>query len=391
MVPNDSLPPSPTGGGPDVSPNNSDPAARNPSRSPPAAGGPPLNSTQSPAISGGHRLPPTPPISMDTRTPKPSPSTARTLTAAKRRRMRWTILAALTYIAYICTLLARDGHVSMSATLLTLFSLAYFVILFLLLCSSPVPLIELGEFVGILAAILNANTAKLGWDIVLINLLFVNMMAMFNAAVIFVKDFDLANIGLSVFASVLLFAAKMHDKSWVPFIAVSVTFYMHWTCSVELAQDFMANIKVPEFPEALLASFGVAAGVRGMTRGLHEPLLRPQQESSGGRAPHEAPGGTRVPDFPEALLTALGVAGGVRGTTRHQIGFSQFEHPVALTVEAQAKHVGQLKGGLSKNLFLKLNLPTPQRKLIEFCILLVGKFRIFVFMIFFCVFQFFFR
>ncbi|KAL3638812.1 hypothetical protein CASFOL_016719 [Castilleja foliolosa] len=36
-----------------------------------------------------------------------------------------------------------------------------------------------------------------------------------------------------------------------------------------------------------------------------------------------------------------------------QIGFSQYEHPVVLTVEAQAKYVGHLKGGLSKNLFLK--------------------------------------
>ncbi|KAL3650499.1 hypothetical protein CASFOL_006902 [Castilleja foliolosa] len=36
-----------------------------------------------------------------------------------------------------------------------------------------------------------------------------------------------------------------------------------------------------------------------------------------------------------------------------QIGFSQYEHPVVLTVEDQAKYVGHLKGGLSKNLFLK--------------------------------------
>ncbi|KAG6390388.1 hypothetical protein SASPL_148122 [Salvia splendens] len=36
-----------------------------------------------------------------------------------------------------------------------------------------------------------------------------------------------------------------------------------------------------------------------------------------------------------------------------QIGFSQFEHPVVLTVEAQAKYVGNAKGALSKNLFLK--------------------------------------
>ncbi|KAL6525095.1 hypothetical protein OROMI_030688 [Orobanche minor] len=36
-----------------------------------------------------------------------------------------------------------------------------------------------------------------------------------------------------------------------------------------------------------------------------------------------------------------------------QIVFSQYEHPVVLTVEAQAKYVGCTKGGLSKNLFLK--------------------------------------
>ncbi|KAH6832810.1 YbaK/aminoacyl-tRNA synthetase-associated domain-containing protein [Perilla frutescens var. hirtella] len=36
-----------------------------------------------------------------------------------------------------------------------------------------------------------------------------------------------------------------------------------------------------------------------------------------------------------------------------QIGFSQYEHPVVLTVEAQAKYVGNMKGALSKNLFLK--------------------------------------
>ncbi|MED6161822.1 hypothetical protein PIB30_064360 [Stylosanthes scabra] len=36
-----------------------------------------------------------------------------------------------------------------------------------------------------------------------------------------------------------------------------------------------------------------------------------------------------------------------------QIEFSQYEHPVVLTVEAQAKYVGHLGGGLSKNLFLK--------------------------------------
>ncbi|CAI9282075.1 unnamed protein product [Lactuca saligna] len=36
-----------------------------------------------------------------------------------------------------------------------------------------------------------------------------------------------------------------------------------------------------------------------------------------------------------------------------QIKFSQYEHPVVMTVEAQAKYVGHIKGGLSKNLFLK--------------------------------------
>ncbi|GER49195.1 YbaK/prolyl-tRNA synthetase family protein [Striga asiatica] len=36
-----------------------------------------------------------------------------------------------------------------------------------------------------------------------------------------------------------------------------------------------------------------------------------------------------------------------------QIGYSKYDHPVVLTVEAQAKYVGHLKGGLCKNLFLK--------------------------------------
>ncbi|KAL6217148.1 PREDICTED: prolyl-tRNA synthetase associated domain-containing protein 1 [Fragaria vesca subsp. vesca] len=36
-----------------------------------------------------------------------------------------------------------------------------------------------------------------------------------------------------------------------------------------------------------------------------------------------------------------------------EIDFSQYDHPVVLTVEAQAKYVGHLGGGLSKNLFLK--------------------------------------
>ncbi|KAF7816879.1 prolyl-tRNA synthetase associated domain-containing protein 1 [Senna tora] len=36
-----------------------------------------------------------------------------------------------------------------------------------------------------------------------------------------------------------------------------------------------------------------------------------------------------------------------------QIEFSRYEHPVVLTVEAQAKYVGNFGGGLSKNLFLK--------------------------------------
>ncbi|CAA0827897.1 YbaK/aminoacyl-tRNA synthetase-associated domain [Striga hermonthica] len=36
-----------------------------------------------------------------------------------------------------------------------------------------------------------------------------------------------------------------------------------------------------------------------------------------------------------------------------QIGYSLYDHPVVLTVEAQAKYVGHLKGGLCKNLFLK--------------------------------------
>ncbi|KAG8378282.1 hypothetical protein BUALT_Bualt08G0121300 [Buddleja alternifolia] len=36
-----------------------------------------------------------------------------------------------------------------------------------------------------------------------------------------------------------------------------------------------------------------------------------------------------------------------------QIDFPRYEHPVVLTVEAQAKYVGHLKGALSKNLFLK--------------------------------------
>ncbi|XP_065881710.1 uncharacterized protein [Euphorbia lathyris] len=36
-----------------------------------------------------------------------------------------------------------------------------------------------------------------------------------------------------------------------------------------------------------------------------------------------------------------------------QIDFSQYEHPAVLTVDAQAKYVGDKGGGLSKNLFLK--------------------------------------
>ncbi|KAL3518765.1 hypothetical protein ACH5RR_021354 [Cinchona calisaya] len=36
-----------------------------------------------------------------------------------------------------------------------------------------------------------------------------------------------------------------------------------------------------------------------------------------------------------------------------QIEFSQYEHPVVLTVQDQAKYVGHLNGALSKNLFLK--------------------------------------
>ncbi|KAJ4965434.1 hypothetical protein NE237_017283 [Protea cynaroides] len=36
-----------------------------------------------------------------------------------------------------------------------------------------------------------------------------------------------------------------------------------------------------------------------------------------------------------------------------QIDFSCYDHPVVLTVEAQAKYLGNLGGGLSKNLFLK--------------------------------------
>ncbi|XP_041013412.1 proline--tRNA ligase-like [Juglans microcarpa x Juglans regia] len=36
-----------------------------------------------------------------------------------------------------------------------------------------------------------------------------------------------------------------------------------------------------------------------------------------------------------------------------KIEFSQYEHPVVMTVEAQAKYVGNTGGGLSKNLFLK--------------------------------------
>ncbi|KAF7829848.1 prolyl-tRNA synthetase associated domain-containing protein 1 [Senna tora] len=36
-----------------------------------------------------------------------------------------------------------------------------------------------------------------------------------------------------------------------------------------------------------------------------------------------------------------------------QIEFTKYEHPVVLTVEAQAKYVGNKGGGLSKNLFLK--------------------------------------
>ncbi|KAL5073743.1 hypothetical protein RYX36_012727, partial [Vicia faba] len=36
-----------------------------------------------------------------------------------------------------------------------------------------------------------------------------------------------------------------------------------------------------------------------------------------------------------------------------RIEFSKYEHPVVLTVETQAKYVGNLGGGLSKNLLLK--------------------------------------
>ncbi|GLJ39796.1 hypothetical protein SUGI_0813400 [Cryptomeria japonica] len=37
----------------------------------------------------------------------------------------------------------------------------------------------------------------------------------------------------------------------------------------------------------------------------------------------------------------------------HGICFESYEHPVVLTVEAQAKHIGHMEGGHSKNLFLK--------------------------------------
>ncbi|XWS21606.1 hypothetical protein CRYUN_Cryun30bG0068800 [Craigia yunnanensis] len=37
-----------------------------------------------------------------------------------------------------------------------------------------------------------------------------------------------------------------------------------------------------------------------------------------------------------------------------QIDFSQYEHPVVLTVEAQAKYVGNMGGALSNNLFLEV-------------------------------------
>ncbi|KAG6608051.1 Prolyl-tRNA synthetase associated domain-containing protein 1, partial [Cucurbita argyrosperma subsp. argyrosperma] len=36
-----------------------------------------------------------------------------------------------------------------------------------------------------------------------------------------------------------------------------------------------------------------------------------------------------------------------------QIDFAKYEHPAVMTVEAQAKYVGNLGGGISKNLFLK--------------------------------------
>ncbi|KAF6147713.1 hypothetical protein GIB67_003044 [Kingdonia uniflora] len=36
-----------------------------------------------------------------------------------------------------------------------------------------------------------------------------------------------------------------------------------------------------------------------------------------------------------------------------EINFARYDHPVVLTVEAQAKYVGHLGGGLSKNIFLK--------------------------------------
>lgn len=36
-----------------------------------------------------------------------------------------------------------------------------------------------------------------------------------------------------------------------------------------------------------------------------------------------------------------------------QIQVSKYDHPIVMTVEAQAKYVGHIKGGLSKNLFLK--------------------------------------
>ncbi|KAL6984389.1 hypothetical protein U1Q18_017766 [Sarracenia purpurea var. burkii] len=36
-----------------------------------------------------------------------------------------------------------------------------------------------------------------------------------------------------------------------------------------------------------------------------------------------------------------------------QINFTRYDHPIVLTVEAQAKYVGHVKGALSKNLFLK--------------------------------------
>ncbi|GER27781.1 dynamin-like 3 [Striga asiatica] len=303
------------GGGPELSSNDFNLSAlENSNRWPPVAEGPLPSSEQPPADSDVLHVsrPPLNPWSKIFL--PPPPVAAQTLAAAERseisRRLLWSITASLAFLALVGVQLARNaphGEINPLKLLKVVTSTSsYIFILLLLPFTHQIRKIELGVFVGI---VLNSLVFSVpiglalysedGWELIMVNLIFLHIMALVNSAVVSIKHFDVANIILTVVLNPLLFVADKHEKFGLAFRLIYMYYFTYSKAWIKFLRHFVAKMKVPEFPEVVWRVRDVLADVSGdyLRKGtscIYEPLLRScvskissltQEKGSGGQGP----------------------------------------------------------------------------------------------------------